>query len=420
VRILHTGDWHMNYRLNRVDMAPLLQDAIQQVESYLRAHDVDVLVIAGDLFSGRESRDQLRSSVRFLKDTFGPFLSDGGTIIAISGNHDSSAFFEMLRDTSDLVSPIRRDDDGIHAPGRLYLAPNPRVLTLRGRSGQRVQFVLMPYPRPRCYLYGQDTRFKSIDERNAAMAQMYRETMVTLLNEEVDRQLPAVLISHAQVRGVPVNDVFVKGEEHDVIVEVSDLPLHFAYGAYGHIHRQRPALPGKSQFWYCGSLLPLDAGEQGQQKAVLLVEIQPGSETTTPTPLPIDGPRLLDLTITPEELGTLRETHLDCGTALLRYRLRYDPAVYPDPFPLHQQVRDIFPFWYDAISEPTRSEEILAPAQASQSFSYRLEDIPGTVLGYLSQITPWPDCDAAATDVLALANSLLSDDDLLSSIEETG
>jgi hypothetical protein len=177
-------------------------------------------------------------------------------------------------------------------------------------------------------------------------------------------------------------------------------------------------LPGKSQFWYCGSLLPLDAGEQGQQKAVLLVEIRPGSETTAPTPLPIDGPRLLDLTITPEEIGTLRERYPDCDTALLKYRLRYDPAVHPDPFPLHQQVRELFPYWYDAIPEPIRSEESLGVAEASQSFSYQLENIPGTVLGYLKQIAPWGDGDAAAAEVLALANRLLADDELLNSIEE--
>src|SRR5260370_16279227 len=104
--ILHTGDWHLNYRLGRIDMTPMLQDAVRQIAGYLSAHEVDVLVIAGDLFCGRESREQLSRSVRFLKETLGPFLLDGGTIVAINGNHDNRTCFESLLKAPQPSSPI--------------------------------------------------------------------------------------------------------------------------------------------------------------------------------------------------------------------------------------------------------------------------------------------------------------------------
>jgi DNA repair protein SbcD/Mre11 len=418
MKILHTGDWHLNYRLGRIDLTPMLQDAVRQIAGYLSAHEADVLVVAGDLFCGRESREQLSRSVRFLKETLGPFLADGGTIAAISGNHDSEAFFETLRDAFELVSPIREDSRGVHAPGRLYLAPNPRVLTLRGRDGQSVQFVLMPYPTPRCYLDAQDAHYKSVDERNAAMAQVFRERMSWILTEKVGEGLPAILVSHAQVRGVPVNDLFRRGDEHDVILEIADLPFHFAYGAYGHIHRRSPVTPGKSHFWYSGSLLPLDAGEQGQQKGVLLVEVSQSGLTGPPQVLPIEGPRLLDLTIAPAEMGALREQYPDCDTALVKYCLRYDPDAHPDPFPLHDQVRAIFPYWYESAVEPVRPRESPTRSEDSQPFSHQLEDVASTALGFLETTATWGDGDAAREDVIALAGSLLADDELMACVKE--
>jgi DNA repair protein SbcD/Mre11 len=418
MKILHTGDWHLNHRLGRVDLTPMLQDAVRQIAGYLSAHEIDVLVIAGDLFSGRESREQLSRSLRFLRDTMGPFLSDGGTIVAVSGTHDSEAFFETLRDAFELVSPIREDSRGIHAPGRLYLAPNPRVLTLEARDGQAVQFVLMPYPTPRCYLSDQDAHYKSVDERNAAMAQVFRERMSWILNEKVEKDLPALLVSHAQVRGVPVNDLFHRSDEPDVILEIADLPFHFAYGAYGHIHRQSPVTPGRSHFWYSGSLLPLGAGEQGQPKGVLVVEISQDGLTGPPQVLPIAGPRLLELTIAPPEIGTLREQYPDCDTALVKYCLRYDPDAHPDPFPLHDQVRAIFPYWYDSAVEPVRPRESDTRSEESQPFSHQWEDMASTVLGYLETTATWDGGDAAREHVIALAGSLLADDELMACVKE--
>ena len=84
LRVLHTGDWHLNHRLDRVPFHGFLRDAIEQIAGYCAKEGVDVLVVAGDLFSGREGREQLKESVGFLKKTFGPLLKDGLTILTSS------------------------------------------------------------------------------------------------------------------------------------------------------------------------------------------------------------------------------------------------------------------------------------------------------------------------------------------------
>lgn len=420
MRIIHTGDWHMNHRLNRIDMTPLLQDAIRQVAQHLENEKADVLIVAGDVFCGREGREQLQVSIRFLKETFKSFLGGGGTMLMISGNHDSEAFFETLRDAFDLVSPLQKGSDGAHAGGRVYVAVNPNVITLRDPHGQRVQFVLMPYPTPRAYLPGENVHYKNAAERNANMAGVFRDRLTAVVDNVVDKRYPAVLVSHAQVRGVSPNDLFQAGDEHDVIVEHGDLPTHFAYGAYGHIHRASSVGQGIDHFRYCGSLLPLDAGETEQAKSVLFVDIGPQGRVSSPRALPIHGPRLLVRDITPEQITGLREQYDDCDSVMLKYCLHYDPNVNSDPFPLHQQIREIFPRWYFSDVLPVRANVKPEDENSTASFtsgSLDIEDVSGTILHYLNNTAAWGDGEATQEEVIALARELLADDALMTQVK---
>jgi len=88
MRILHTADWHLADRLGRIDRTDDLRKAVERVAEYCRLHKVDVLLVAGDLFSELAGPDALRESIKHLQKTFEQFLRDGGTILALTGNHD--------------------------------------------------------------------------------------------------------------------------------------------------------------------------------------------------------------------------------------------------------------------------------------------------------------------------------------------
>src|SRR5262245_58146605 len=88
MRILHTGDWHLADRLGRIDRTEDLRAAVERVAEYCRSECVDVLLVAGDLFSELASAESLRESIRHMQETFATFLREGGTILTLTGNHD--------------------------------------------------------------------------------------------------------------------------------------------------------------------------------------------------------------------------------------------------------------------------------------------------------------------------------------------
>jgi DNA repair protein SbcD/Mre11 len=109
MRILHTADWHLGRRQGRIDRADDLRRAVERVMAYCEIHDVEVLIIAGDLFEVKDTRpDELCRAFELLSASVQSFLRRGDTILAITGNHDGETFCQTINhalglvDTSDL------------------------------------------------------------------------------------------------------------------------------------------------------------------------------------------------------------------------------------------------------------------------------------------------------------------------------
>ena len=62
MRVLHTGDWHLADRLGRMDRSRDLRDAVERVAAYCVSENVDVLLVAGDLFSELAGAEALRDA----------------------------------------------------------------------------------------------------------------------------------------------------------------------------------------------------------------------------------------------------------------------------------------------------------------------------------------------------------------------
>src|SRR5947208_13344956 len=96
MRILHTADWHLGDRLGRIDRTADLRRAVERVAAYCESEQVEVLLVAGDLFSELSRPDHLRATIEHLQQVFWPFVQKGGTIVALTGNHDNEGFCQTL------------------------------------------------------------------------------------------------------------------------------------------------------------------------------------------------------------------------------------------------------------------------------------------------------------------------------------
>lgn len=402
MRILHTADWHMNDVLGaRVDRSDDIVAALRRIAAYLDQEHVDVMLVAGDIIE-RGPLPAMRRAVRQVRDIFLPFLERGGTIVAISGNHDSEVFFEALRDTLDLGAAGRAGRGNTHATGRLYLAPQPRLLRLADAHGTVVQFVLMPYPTSR-YLQGHDVQYRNTEEKHRLIQQRFKETLDEL-EKGIDRSLPSVLVSHVHVRGVRVHERYALTEAEDIIFEPSDIPTHWAYVAYGHMHKPQPALPNAAHVRYAGSIERLDAGDIDDEKSAVLVEIGPSGLEGEPRLLPLETTPIYHIEIRdPDaEIPHLAEQYPDAKRALVQYTLYYQPGKH-HPEELCRQIEAVFPRWYGRTIHKLGDDHKTAASFSAQ----RIHDVVGTVREYLAAHLQ---AGEERESVLAAAEQLLAEE----------
>src|SRR5208282_2878692 len=133
MRLLHTADWHLGDRLGRIDRTDDLRRAVERVADYCSTEKVDVLLVAGDLFSELAGPDGLRDAIRHLQEVFQGFLRDGGTILTLTGNHDKENFCQTLRHAMSLAAPCGDDPGALVPPGRLYLATEPSLIRVEDK-----------------------------------------------------------------------------------------------------------------------------------------------------------------------------------------------------------------------------------------------------------------------------------------------
>ncbi len=349
MRVLHTADWHLADRLGRIDRTGDLRRAVERVADYCRSEKIDVLLVAGDLFSELAGADALRESIQHLQETFQPFLRDGGTILTLTGNHDKENFCQTLRHAMNLAAPSVKA--GAVAPaGRLYLATGPTLLQLQDRESDKpIQFILMPYPTPTRYLKEEETqRYQSLDEKNRRLMAAFTHQLSKLQSDRrFDPTLQTVLAAHVHVRGAELPTLFRISEEEDVVFSDADLPTGFAYIALGHIHRAQ-YLGGQKHVRYSGSIERMDLGEKDDQKGVVLFDVGPEGLRGEPTVLPLDATPIYEIEIhsPQDELPGLKERYAGANDDLVRIVCTYTAGV-DNREEILRELNEIFPRWYD-------------------------------------------------------------------------
>jgi DNA repair protein SbcD/Mre11 len=285
MRILHTSDWHIGRRLGRFDRSVEHEEAIARVAAVAEEEAADLVLHSGDLFDrALPPVDALQQALAGLVT-----LSAGGQrpVVVVAGNHDSPDLFEAL-------APFLAGF-GIHLVGHIKPPAQGGVLRLETSGGLAVVacFPFLRAAQTVDFMERAEAWYGDYADRVRRLAAAYAEAVAAARGPDG----VGLLVAHFLVSGAAVQGGLPRGERalHMGAAYAADpqaVPPGFDYVALGHVHAPQ-AVPGVIvPAQYAGSLLPLDFGEAGEAKRVVLVEARPGVPATVRSVLLGAGRRL--------------------------------------------------------------------------------------------------------------------------------
>lgn len=137
MRILHTSDWHIGRSFHGHATLDALRGVLETLVTQVQEHDVDVVVVAGDVF---DSATPAAAAYTLLSDVLRALSDTGAAVIVTSGNHDSAARLgfqarllrdgvHVMTDASAVGTPVTVSDE--HGPVHFYGIPFLEPVLLR-------------------------------------------------------------------------------------------------------------------------------------------------------------------------------------------------------------------------------------------------------------------------------------------------
>ena len=168
LRLLHSSDWHLGQHFMGKTRQAEHQAFCAWLLEQVRAHAVDALLIAGDVFDTGAppsyAREQYNRLVVELRDA-------GCALIVLGGNHDSPA---MLGESRTLLAQL-----GARVVPGVGLDPAEQVLVLHDRAGAPGAILCaIPFIRPREVLASQAGQ--SAQDKQQSLQQAIAEHYQTL------------------------------------------------------------------------------------------------------------------------------------------------------------------------------------------------------------------------------------------------
>lgn len=354
MRILHTSDWHIGRTFFGEDVSAQLREALLALVAAAREHEVDAVVVAGDVF---DSTMPSAAAFDFLTDILVALHETGARVVLTSGNHDSASRLRfqsrwarasgihVIADPESAFGAVELRDE--HGPVRVYGVPYLEPALIRhveGAPASRTQEAAMRW--------AADLARADLDASGSPRS---------------------LLIAHCFAAGVPASadaqDIerdLTAGGLDVVPVEVFD---GFDYVALGHIHGRATL---RDRVRYSGSPLHYSFSEAGSPRGAWLVELDAhGFAGAEWLPLPVPRPlvRLRDslrALLEAPDYEAVRE-HWVAATltderrpvdAMSRLRTRFPRAVHVEHAPAERRGREHGGYAATLAKAPTDAERI--------------------------------------------------------------
>lgn len=252
MKFIHSSDWHIGRLFQNSSLLNDQLHVLQQLKSYLKEHDVDALLISGDIFDRSvPPADAVEALDLFLDEILTELNIP---IIMISGNHDSGKRLGF--------GAKHMHDAGLHILTELSTITSPIIID--SASGP-VHVYGMPYHDPVQVREAYNCDVKTYDEAHTFLVDLIKSVRV--------EGVPSVLMSHCFIDGAEESEserpLSIGGLDKVSFTSLVD----FDYVALGHLHA--PQYKGAEHIRYSGSLLKYSFSEHQQKKAVTLVEMAP-------------------------------------------------------------------------------------------------------------------------------------------------
>lgn len=249
MKFIHTSDWHIGRLFQNIALLDDQLYVLQQLKAYAIEHDVDAIIIAGDIFDRSVPPAEAVEALNDFLEQLTIELSI--PVIMISGNHDSAKRLSF--------GAKQMQDAGLHIVSNLR--DSSQAITIDSDTGP-VNFYGIPYHDPVEVREAFDCEAKTYDDAHTFM--------VNHILQSKPADIPAVLISHCFIDGAEESEserpLSIGGADR-----VSYEPLKtFDYVALGHLHA--PQYKGYEHIRYSGSLLKYSFSEYKQKKGITLVE----------------------------------------------------------------------------------------------------------------------------------------------------
>lgn len=342
MKILHTSDWHVGKKLGRYDRMPEYRQVLAEVVDTANNEDVDLVIVSGDLFDRAAPPMEALSLV---VETLTDLSADGARpVVAVAGNHDSAALFEVL---DPLMAPR-----GVRLVGDVKRPEEGGVLEVKTRAGDAAIgcFPFLREGRVVDFMEETGTWYGSYADRVRQITTAYAARASQLAGPDG----VSLLAAHFMVTGARVGGhgrsrgerALHMGEAYSATSQA--VPTSLSYVAMGHIHAPQPVPGAQVSAEYAGSLLELDFGEAGEQKRVVIVEAEPGLPAATRSVNLSGGRRLMRATGRWDELVE-RDDLVD---AFVDVTVETDG---PDPG-LADRARQQFPYLVKVAASYARAE----------------------------------------------------------------
>ena len=271
--ILHTSDWHLGRRLYGRMRYEEFEDFLSWLQDTISAQQVDVLIVAGDIFDTMTPSNRAQALYYEFLGKFSKLCCQH--VVIVAGNHDSPTFLDAPSNVLKFLN--------VHVVGTACDDLNDEVMVLDNADGTpHCIIAAVPYLRDRDVRSsnaGESAQSKDANVISGICAH-YDEVAKIAKAKQAEiakahkRHIPIIATGHLFAAGGTttaddgVRELYV-GSLGKVSADM--FSESFDYVALGHLHVPQ-RVGGRETIRYSGSPIAMGFGEARQQKQVLLIE----------------------------------------------------------------------------------------------------------------------------------------------------